>query len=280
MNVFKFKCVPFECGGKCCNGATHVTAKELKRFYDKAPVTFMLHFFTEENVRKTKRDFIKKSGVPFKMFVNGEEVKLYAVGEFLIGSLKDEKCVFLTEEGLCGVHGEKPLNCKAVPFNAFVPYGEMESVFNDWLKRGYPCTNRPEGKIIWNRKKPYKVDDKSFSDAYFAYRKALKENVPFTFAILSLFERTGSFPVEIFNSETFVRFGDAKIGVVIFPSESLFKTVDIDVKDFVEKQIKILSKTYGEENGELKCEDEVLRAQYTIYKDFLKDSKTENIAKQ
>jgi len=57
MNTFKFKCVPSECGEKCCNSATHATAEELKRFYDKAPITFMLHFFTEENVKKNEKKF-------------------------------------------------------------------------------------------------------------------------------------------------------------------------------------------------------------------------------
>ena len=176
IKQYNFEC-SLECKGKCCFGVTYIEKESIMFFSDKVPIFFDVRYFLNNYLKQYKKyktfvNLIKNSAVKI---TDGKTI-LYLITDIIIGSKKqNDKCYFLTNEGLCSIHNNKPLKCKLLPLQPFIPIEKMDFAFNQMKENCIGFNNN--SKILWKNKKIY---NKEFKQYYFEYFKKLQDLKPIT----------------------------------------------------------------------------------------------------
>lgn len=145
INACSFFCEK-TCSEVCCNGATLITIEEIKDYYDIFPIYIGFRkYLPLDNEHKT---FLKNMG--------GEIDDYYILGDFIAGNRFKKTCLALDEDKLCRLHkiGNKPLQCRIIPFCAVYPEHLQDVVFMEQRKakfagcKGYKDSSSV-GSIVW-----------------------------------------------------------------------------------------------------------------------------------
>ncbi len=157
------------CSEVCCNGATLITIEEIKNFYNIFPIYIGFRkYFPLDKEHKT---FLKNMG--------GEIDDYYVLGDFIAGSRFRKTCFALDVDKLCRLQkeGNKPLQCRIVPFCAVYPEGLQDIIFMEQKKvkfskcEGYK-DNSEAAPIVW---RDGTFTDPSIREAFYDFQRGFKK---------------------------------------------------------------------------------------------------------
>ena len=283
--IINFKC-ELDCGGKCCNAIASALPAEIKNFYDKIPLTLIMHAFRIEHMEfdPRLRKEVPRCMPKITMFEDdGTYIgEFYAFFNFIMGAWHSEKSCYFLKNGLCSTHNEnKPLLCKLMPIQPF--FGELAAHSAYERLRGYcPGIKNMTAKdccVYKNGKLCNKTDIKNLQEYYDLSASTFDFSSNYITAlsffndgkIMEQFRERYEEAINNEEDESII----ASFEVPFFPTDEFMKELGLSREDYIEKQLAVMEKfkEYDLEG----FEKSFVKEQYNILKNGREPGKNESV---
>jgi Fe-S-cluster containining protein len=165
-----------------------LTIDEIGPLYRHFPITVGFRKYTPAD--KSRRDFFDMVGERF-----GDQ---YIIGDFIAGNWRRKRCTMLSSTRLCRLHdsGQKPLQCRIVPFCAVYPEDWQQVVLAEQHMGAFrTCKGFRAGEkknaVVWQSGA---ITDNETRQAFYRYRNAMMRQRGFMQTILDELKELPTFP--------------------------------------------------------------------------------------